>query len=85
MGEIYLCDSLHGTHSLKQRLYEASSSPNNIIAQLCIVNEQVLAKGFTLLGFVSFSTLCVFFIFIFFYKVQSACSIGEEVIIIRQL
>lgn len=82
MGEIYLCDSLHGTHSSKQRLHEATSSTNNIIAQRRIVNKQVLVKGFILVGLFPFQTcvcVCVF------YKVQPACSIGKEVIIIPQL
>lgn len=62
MGEICLCDSLHGTHSSKQRLHEASSSTNNIIAQLRIVNEQVLVKGFILVSLFPFQPcVCVWF------------------------
>lgn len=63
MGEIYLCDSLHGTHSSKQRLHEATSSTNNIIAQRRIVNKQVLVKGFILVGLFPFQTcVCVCFL-----------------------
>lgn len=80
-GKKNICEIyLRGTHSSKQRLHEASSSTNNIIAQLRIVNEQVLVKGFILVGLFPFQP-CV----CFFYIVQPACSIGKEVIIIPQL
>lgn len=68
--------------STKQLLHQASSSANNIIAQLHTFDEQVLVKGLVFFAFVSFSTSCGI---LMFYLVQTACSIGEEVIIISQL
>lgn len=79
--DLSFCFSAWNTffESTKQLLQQASSSANNIIAQLHIVYQQVLVKHLFLCFFVSFSTLCGILIF---YLVQTACSIGEEVNII---
>lgn len=80
--DLSLCFSAWNTffESTKELLHQALASANNIIAQLHIVHKQVLAKGL-------FFFFLLFFLFklcgvLIFYLVQTACSIGEEVIII---